>query len=137
MVFGLLVCKWRVFKALLEIALKRVPRTILAACILHNWCINRRIIEAGGYCVEEDDDLLDGIEDSRFEQDPPADFTVEPQDSSRYRRVNDPSDLATDMYSHNNSEWVRDALVGLIENNSIMRPSRNPARRARDQEENQ
>ncbi|POM62800.1 hypothetical protein PHPALM_27989 [Phytophthora palmivora] len=124
--------QWRVFKAPLEIAFKRVPRTILAACILHNWCINRRIIEAGGYCVEEDEDLLDGIEDSRFEQDPPADFTVEPQDSSRYRRLYDSSDLATDSDSYNNSEWARDAIVGFIKNNSIMRPSRNQARRARE-----
>ncbi|POM62456.1 hypothetical protein PHPALM_28395 [Phytophthora palmivora] len=123
MAFGLLDCKWRVFKTPLEIAFKRVPRTILAA--------------SGAYCVEEDEILLDGIEYSRFEQDPPADFIVEPQDSSRYRRLYDSSDLATDSDSYNNSEWARDALVGFIENNSIMRPSRNQARRAREQEENQ
>ncbi|GMF48693.1 unnamed protein product [Phytophthora fragariaefolia] len=137
MAFGLLVCKWQVFKAPLEIAFKRVPRTILAACILHNWCINRRIIEAGGYFVEVDENLQDGIEDSRFEQNLPADFTMGAQDSSRYRRLYDSSDLATDTDSYNTSEWVRDALVGLIDNNAIMRPSHNQARRAREQEENQ
>ena len=40
--FGLLVNKWRIFKAPLEVALEKVPMVIHAAMRLHNFCIDNR-----------------------------------------------------------------------------------------------
>ncbi|OWZ04056.1 hypothetical protein PHMEG_00024112 [Phytophthora megakarya] len=127
--FGLL----RVFKSPLEIAFNRVPRPILAACILHNWCINRRLLEGRNYRVDEDEDLLDGLEEARVENPlSPNDGTVEPIYASRYRRLYESSDLDTDTANYNNSEWAREALVTLLESNSIMQPMHNRARRERE-----
>ncbi|KAG6954607.1 hypothetical protein JG688_00012263 [Phytophthora aleatoria] len=82
MAFGLLVFKWRVFNAPLEILFNRVPRTILAAFILHNWYINRRLHENTNYRVEEDEVLADGSAALKGVQTPDA--SVAPQDPSRY-----------------------------------------------------
>ncbi|ETO84825.1 hypothetical protein F444_01312 [Phytophthora nicotianae P1976] len=135
MAFGLLVCKWRVFKAPLEIGFKRVARTILAGCILHNWCINQHLCENGGYRVEEDDDLMEGIiriEESGLQQDAPPDFSVAPQNASPYRQLYQSSDLNADTDTYNSSGWVREALVGLVEHDMVNRPQRNRARRERE-----
>lgn len=83
MAFGLFVCKWRVFRAPLEIGFKRVPRTILAACMLHNWCINQRLRENGNYRVEDDEDLIEGVEEVRVGEEAPVDLSVAQQDMSR------------------------------------------------------
>ncbi|KUF93215.1 hypothetical protein AM588_10009113 [Phytophthora nicotianae] len=135
MAFGLLVCKLRVFKAPLEISFKRVPRTILAACILHNWCINQRLRENRSYRVEDDEDMVEVVESTRLTGDRCVDSTVEPQDSSRYRRLYESSDLVVDTDTYNSSEWVRDAIVGLVPN--ISRPQRNRIRRAQEEKENE
>lgn len=135
MAFGLLVCKWRVFKAPLEIGFKRVPSTILAACILHNWCINQRLRENNRYCVEDDEDLIDGIDEVGREQVAIQDATIELHDASIYRRLYQSSDLAIDGDTTSCSEWARNALVGLIEHEAILRPMRNIARRAQQSRE--
>ncbi|KAE9108655.1 hypothetical protein PF007_g12574 [Phytophthora fragariae] len=135
MAFGLLVCKWRVFNAPLEIAFRRVPRTKLAACILHNWCINRRLIESTSYRVEEDEDLVDGLAALSIADEPPPDLSVVSQDSSRYRRLYDASDLAADTDTYNSSEWIRDAIVGVLERDTVLRPQRNRIRRSTEAQE--
>ncbi|KAG3062911.1 hypothetical protein PI125_g24445 [Phytophthora idaei] len=133
MAFGHLVCKWQVFKAPLEIGFKRVPPTILAACILHNWCINQMLRENDSYRIEEDEALVEGVEQGRIAQDSPQDVTNDPLDASHYRRLYESSDLSIDADTYNNSEWIRDVIVELLEREPILRPRRN--RVIREQEE--
>lgn len=135
MAFGLLVCKWRVLKAPLEISFKRVPRSILAACMLHNWCINQRLRGNGSYRVIADEDIVEGVESTCLPVDRPVDSTVEPQDASRYRRLYESPDLAIDTDTYDCSEWVRDAVVRLAP--KISRPQRNRVRRAQEGKENE
>ncbi len=40
--FGLLVCKWRIFKKPLELKLHRVQHVVQACFRLHNFCIDNR-----------------------------------------------------------------------------------------------
>ncbi|GMF60747.1 unnamed protein product [Phytophthora fragariaefolia] len=114
----------------------RVHPTIFAACIFHSWCINQRRREDGSFSVEDDDDLIDGLEWTAFEQEVAQDSTVDPRDTSRYRRLYESADLTIDTENFDNPEWVRDALVRLLENNMIMRPSRSRAARVQLEQTN-
>jgi hypothetical protein len=55
MAFGLLVSKWRIFKKPLECKLSNAPIVVLAACALHNFCINERLgVEGTSYDPDVD-----------------------------------------------------------------------------------
>lgn len=60
MAFGLLVSKWRVLKKPLECKFSNAPTVILAACALHNFCINERLGVEGVSC-NPDVDLRDTV----------------------------------------------------------------------------
>ncbi|ETO81929.1 hypothetical protein F444_03844 [Phytophthora nicotianae P1976] len=135
MAFGLLVSKWRVFNAPMEIAFNRVSCTILAACILHNWCINRRLQEDIFYRVDNDEDLAEALDATVESSDASRDVTVATQDTSRYRQLYDSSDLLVDTDTYNSSEWIRGAVVDLLERDTILRPQLNQARRRRETQE--
>jgi hypothetical protein len=44
MAFGLLVRKWRIFRSPMQVEFANVSSRTMAACILHNWCINQRLL---------------------------------------------------------------------------------------------
>jgi hypothetical protein len=43
MAFGMLVTKWRILRASLEVPLAQSSQILIACGILHNWCINERV----------------------------------------------------------------------------------------------
>lgn len=59
--FGKLKCRWRCLLKPLEENTSKVPRTILACCILHNICILRGDeLDDSDYSSDDDDDDDDG-----------------------------------------------------------------------------
>ncbi|CAM9931598.1 unnamed protein product, partial [Heterosigma akashiwo] len=48
MAFGLLTTKWRILRQPLEVPLNRAPKIIFACMKLHNFCINRTLVERPG-----------------------------------------------------------------------------------------
>ncbi|KAG6955632.1 hypothetical protein JG688_00011795 [Phytophthora aleatoria] len=52
-----------------------------------------------------------------------------------YRRLYESSDLSFDADTYNNSEWIRDAIVELLEREPILRPRRNRVRREQEEKE--
>ena len=47
MCFGLMKQKWGIFSSPLKCKLKNIQRIMLAVAHLHNYCINRRLLETG------------------------------------------------------------------------------------------
>jgi hypothetical protein len=59
MAFGLLVCKFRIFKKPLEVSLKNVHRIVHAAMVLHNFHITERLKNTGVVMARETYDTLE------------------------------------------------------------------------------
>ncbi|KAF1777636.1 hypothetical protein GQ600_2931 [Phytophthora cactorum] len=103
MAFDLLVCKWQ------------------------------RLRENDSYRIEEDEDLVEGVEQVRLAQDSPQDLTIDPLDASHYRRLYESSDLSFDADTYNNSEWIRDAIVELLDANQYcVHVAKSPTRARRE-----
>ncbi|OWZ06945.1 hypothetical protein PHMEG_00020725 [Phytophthora megakarya] len=82
MAFGLLVNKWRIFKAPPRVGVKSVKNVVHVACILHNFCIDERLRESHCEDVDDDEDMA-AILASKPVPDS-TDLTVGVNDTSAY-----------------------------------------------------
>ncbi|KAE9006215.1 hypothetical protein PF002_g12226 [Phytophthora fragariae] len=128
MAFGLLVNKWRIFKAPLRVGVKSVRKVVHVACILHNFCINERLAEEHGGDVDDDDDLAATLAAKSVPDS--SDLTVGVNDTFVYR----PMYASTQVYPEqtSESELLRNAYVDKLRDLKRLRPAHNIQRAAKE-----
>lgn len=125
MAFGLLVRKWRIFRAPLQVKFENVARVVMVGCILHNWCIDRRLLEDPDYQAQSDPLLVDAVLQARrtntanSDQSNYSQLYLSPEQQRRRRELLD-----------GDKGLVRNAIVNVLRGNMQLRPHRNVVRRS-------
>ncbi|OWZ09278.1 hypothetical protein PHMEG_00018044, partial [Phytophthora megakarya] len=88
MVFGLLVNKWRIFKAPLRVGVKSVKNVVHVACILHKFCIDERLKESLCEDVDDDENMAATLASEPVPDS--TDLTIGVNDTSTYRQCTHP-----------------------------------------------
>lgn len=131
MAFGLLINKWRIFKAPLRFGVKSVRKAENVAYILHNVCINERLVEEEDGDVDDDEDMAEMLAAKPVPDS--SDLTVEVNDTSIYR----PMYASTQVYPEqtSESELLRNAYVDKLRDLKRIRPAHNIERAPKERNE--
>ncbi|KAF4142396.1 DDE superfamily endonuclease [Phytophthora infestans] len=128
MAFGLLVNKWRVFKAPLRVGVKSIKKVVHVACMLHNFCITERLCESHNKDVDDDADMAATLESKPVPD--ITDLTVGANDASAYRAMY----ASTQVYPEptSESELLRNGYVDKLRQMKRLRPAYNIRRAERE-----
>ncbi|KAF4150744.1 hypothetical protein GN958_ATG00065 [Phytophthora infestans] len=128
MAFGLLVNKWRVFKAPPRVGVKSIKKVVHVACMLHNFCITESLWESHNEDVDDDAEMAATLASKPVPD--IIDLTVEANDASAYRRMY----ASTQVYPEptSESELLRNAYVDKLRQMKRLRPTYNIRRAERE-----